>query len=170
MKKYLYLWSGFLLIYLYVLFNHIFEINPSIYLLGFLFGGLVLAVYAHRKKHWSSIPFLVLHMVIEAIEFSSTGFSFGGWTLFWVLVHIAMDVVFLWDEVRRHFPQAKYILSSSILLAIGAIYLFSPKIHSASSSFMDSFHDQIELFVLGGVIGCVLSHLIPHKHKNENGH
>jgi hypothetical protein len=157
-------WKLFLGIYIIVLLLHVRELAPETFLIPFLLGGFILAVIAHARRHWSSIPFLVLHMVLEAIEFSSSGFSLGGITLFWILVHIGMDVGFLWDEIRRHFPYARYILFSSILIAVATIYAFFPTVNSSGHGFMELYHAQIELFVIGGVIGCVISHLIPHKH------
>lgn len=158
------IWKLFLSVYIVVLFLHVFDIRPEASLFPAIISGLLLAVIAHRSNHWSSIPFLVLHMIIEAIEFSSTGFSLGTWTIFWIIVHIGMDVVFLYFETKKHFPQAFKILFSSIVLAVACVYLFSPKVESSS---FEMYHEQIELFVLGGVIGCVLSHLLPHKHKHE---
>jgi hypothetical protein len=53
------------------------------------------------------------------------------------------------------------------VVAISSIYLFLPK-------YIDHFSNHAEheplmvYFVLGGILGCVLSHLIPHKHRKTN--
>lgn len=156
----------FLLLYIGFLISHVIQMRLEAKVFPFLFAGLLIAVIAHLKKHWSSIPFLVMHMVLEAIEFSSVGFSFTSGVLVWVLIHIGMDIVFLWDEVRRHFFSARYILVSSILIAVGSIYLFTPTITGTSGALLELYHEQIEVFVIGGIIGCVLSHLIPHRHDH----
>lgn len=156
----------FLLVYIGLLISHVVQMQLETKVFPFLFAGLLIAVVAHLRKHWSSIPFLVVHMVLEAIEFSSVGFSFTAGILLWVLIHIGMDIVFLWDEVRRHFFSARYILISSILIAVGSIYLFSPTISGTSGAFLELYHEQIEVFIIGGIIGCVLSHLIPHRHTH----
>ncbi|MCC7436274.1 hypothetical protein IT402_00130 [Candidatus Nomurabacteria bacterium] len=161
MKKYL--WKMFLGLYLAVLFVHVFEIGISWTSLLFLGLGFVVAIISHRTSHVISLLFLVAHMTIESIEYSSLGFSFGLAFLFWVLVHIAMDYVFLWGEVKKHFYNVRYKIFSSIALGLICIYFFVPKVAGEIST---SHSSILEFIVLGGVMGCVLSHLLPHKHEH----
>jgi hypothetical protein len=109
-------------------------------------------------------------MVIEALEFApgSDIRIFLNLSTLLLLAHIGLDVFFLRSEVRKHFYYSRKILFPTILLAVGAIYLFAPASHSASvQSVMERYHEIIELFVVGGVIGCVASHLLPHNHKSR---
>lgn len=162
MKKYL--WKIFLLVYFVVLLIHVFETGISWSVFPFLALGFAVALYAHRSAHVLSLLFLVVHMTIESIEYSSVGFSFTTAVLFWILVHIAMDYVFLWGEVKKHFYNVRYQMWSSIALGLVCIYFFVPKI---ASSLTQNHSSILEFIVLGGVMGCVLSHLVPHKHKDH---
>lgn len=162
MKRYL--WKTFLLFYFAVLLVHVFETGISWGVLPFLGLGLLVAVFAHRTTHVLSLLFLVAHMTIESIEYASSGFNFKLAVLVWVLIHIVMDYVFLWGEVKRHFYSVRYQMWLSIALGLVCIYFFVPKITSALSQ---SHSSILEFIVLGGVMGCVLSHLLPHRHSHE---
>ncbi len=159
-----YLWKTFLAVYIGVLLVHVFETGISWALLPFLVLGFVVAIISHRTSHVISLLFLVAHMTIEAIEYASHGFNFGGAVLFWILAHIAMDYVFLWGEVKRHFYTVRYQMYSSIALGVVCIYFFVPKV---ASTLTQTNASLLELIVLGGVMGCVLSHLLPHRHTHE---
>ncbi|MBP6857669.1 MAG: hypothetical protein KBC11_00510 [Candidatus Pacebacteria bacterium] len=163
MKKYI--WKIFLALYLGVLLVHVFETGISWSLAPFLALGFVVALVSHRTSHVISLLFLVAHMTIEAIEYASLGFSFTSVVLFWILVHVAMDYVFLWGEVKKHFYNVRYQMYSSITLGVICIYFFVPRVASAIT---ESHSSILEFIVLGGVMGCVLSHLLPHTHKHEH--
>lgn len=161
MKRHI--WSVFLFVYLAVLVIHVFETGVTLGTLPFLALGFVVAIISHRTSHVISLLFLVAHMTIESIEYASVGFSFGLAVLFWVLVHIAMDYVFLWGEVKRHFYNVRYQMWLSIALGLVCVYFFVPHVVNVLA---ESHSSTLELIVLGGVMGCVLSHLLPHKHSH----
>ena len=163
MKKYL--WKIFLAIYLSVLVFHVFEIGVSWSSALFLVLGFGVAIISHRTSHVISLLFLVAHMTIESIEYSSLGFSFSLGLLFWTMVHISMDYVFLWGEVKKHFYNVRYQIFSSIALGLVCIYFFVPKVADALTQ---SHSSIIEFIVLGGVMGCVLSHLLPDRHDHKH--
>jgi hypothetical protein len=160
LKKHL--WKIFLALYLAVLLSHVFETGISWKLVPFLVLGFVVAIISHRTNHVLSLLFLVAHMSIESIEYASLGFAFSFTVLFWLLVHVAMDYTFLWGEVKRHFYSVRYQMYSSIALGLVCIYFFVPKVAGALS---ETHASILELIVLGGVMGCVLSHLAPHRHS-----
>jgi hypothetical protein len=101
-------------------------------------------------------------MSIEAIEYASVGSGFTAAILAWVAIHVAMDGVFLWGEVKRHFPTVAYQMWSTITLGVVCIYFFVPQV---AGTLTESHASILEFIVLGGVMGCVLSHLVPHTHK-----
>ncbi len=150
--------------YFVALLIHVFEIGISWRVLPFLVLGFIVALFAHRTTHVLSLLFLVAHMTIESIEYASVGFSFTTAVLFWVIVHIVMDYVFLWGEVKKHFYNVRYQMWSSIVLGVVCIYFFVPKVVGVLA---ESHSSILEFIVLGGVMGCVLSHLVPHKHKDH---
>ncbi|HRH25307.1 MAG TPA: hypothetical protein PLQ20_03165 [Candidatus Paceibacterota bacterium] len=158
------LWKLFLFGYLVALSVHIaetgFEPNWSVPL---IFGGFLLAIFAHRFSSILSILFLLVHMVLEAIEYSAH--PVYGMVAFWFFFHVALDFIFLFGETSKHFKKAKIPLFLSGVVAIGSIYLFLPKYIDQFNS--HSEHESLMVyFVLGGIVGCVLSHLIPHKHEH----
>lgn len=163
MKKHI--WKIFLTVYLGVLLVHVFETGISWSLAPFLTLGFVVALVSHRTTHVLSLLFLVAHMTIEGIEYATVGFVFSSAVLFWVIVHIAMDYTFLWGEVKRHFYNTRYQIYSSITLGLVCIYFFVPKVTETLTA---SHSSILEFVVLGGVMGCVLSHLLPHTHKHEH--
>lgn len=154
-------------VYFAVLLAHVFELGVSWGMLPFFALGFIVAIISHRTSHVLSLLFLVAHMTIESIEYASVGFSFSVVVLFWLTIHIGMDYVFLWGEVKRHFYNVRYQMWSSIVLGLVCIYFFVPRLTSA----MTEHHSSVlEFIVLGGVMGCVLSHLVPHRHKKELVH
>jgi len=159
-----YFWKIFLLVYFAILIAHVFEAGISWRSLPFLVLGFVVAIISHRTSHVISLLFLIAHMSIESIEYASLGFSFGFAVLFWLIVHIAMDYVFLWGEVKRHFYNVRFQMYSSIALGLICIYFFVPHVANALS---ESHSSILEFIVLGGVMGCVLSHLLPSRHHNH---
>jgi arginine exporter protein ArgO len=162
------LWKLFLFGYLIVLGLHIFEtgFEPS-WSIPLILGGFVLAIVAHRWSSILSILFLLVHMVIEAIEYSTQPLS--GISVFWFFFHVILDFVFLYGETSKHFQKAKIPLFLSGLVAIISIYVFLPRYINHSSSHANG-EPLMVYFVLGGIVGCVLSHLLPHSRKHEEVH
>lgn len=162
MKKKL-LWKLFLLTYLVMLGFHIAEMDfSSEWFLTALLGGFLIALIAHRKAHILSVLLLLIHMVIEAMEFGAGGIV--GAAVVGFFVHVALDVTFLYGEVGRHFAKAKWPIFSSAIIAVGSIYAFFPgSVHAENLT-----SPWMAYFAIGGVIGCVLSHIIPHKHPENS--
>lgn len=158
-----YFWKVFLVVYLIRLLIHVFESGVTLKTLPFFAIGFIVALISHRTTHVLSLLFLVAHMTIESIEYSTAGFAFSAGVLFWVLVHIVMDYTFLWGEIKKHFYSVRYQMWSSISLGLICIYFFVPKV---AGSLAEGHSSILEFIVLGGVMGCVLSHLVPHKHKH----
>ncbi len=158
-----YLWKSFLVVYLGVLLFHVFETGLTLRMLPFLVLGFVIALISHRTSHVISLLFLVAHMTIEAIEYSLYGTSFTIGVLLWIAIHVGMDGVFLWGEVKRHFFGVRYQMWSSIALGVLCVYFFVPSIPLVGET-LEHSPSLIEFIVIGGVMGCVLSHIIPHKH------
>ncbi len=159
-------WRLFLVVYLGVLLVHTYELGISWRIAPFLLIGFFLAIVSHRTNHVISLLFLVAHMTIEALEYATQGTSFTALVVLWVAVHVGMDGIFLWGEVKRHFYQVRYQMWSTIALGVVCVYLFVPRV--AALSHAVGQHQAItEFLVIGGVIGCVLSHIIPTKHSHE---
>lgn len=161
-------WKLFLVVYLIAISFHVAEMDfGNIWSFILITGGFLIALIAHRKAHVLSLLFLLAHMVIEAIEFSAHSNEYSNVIIFWFLVHVLMDVIFLWGETKRHFPNAKRPLFLSSMVAIASIYVFIPKYIQTFTEHASHDDSLMVYFVVGGVLGCILSHLIPHKHSDQ---
>lgn len=156
-------WKLFLLVYVVALGFHIYEMDfSSEWYIVAIFGGFLLAIVAHRKAHVLSILLLLIHMVIEAMEFGAGGVIGTAVTGFFA--HVVLDVGFLYGEIGKHFAKAKWPIFSSALVAVGSVYVFFP-----GSAHADAIASPwMAYFAIGGVVGCVLSHIIPHKHPENS--
>ena len=143
----------FLVIYLGFLAHHaIHEVSLS------MIFGIVVALFAHARKNLLTIGLLFSHMATEWFEWGS------GQILLWVLlgnlIHAGMDFIFLHHEVKVHLRKnSRWILSGAFFVLI-FIFFFASKIGVHEKS-MGILHQ----FVLGGVIGCVASHIYFHIKK-----
>jgi arginine exporter protein ArgO len=162
------IWKVFLTGYLIALSFHISNAGfESTWSISILLGGFLLALVAHKWSSVLSILFLLVHMVLEAIEYSTH--PLVGILAFWFFFHVILDFAFLYGETSKHFAKAKIPLFLSGLVAISSIYLFLPRYINHSSSHTNG-EPLMVYFVLGGIVGCVLSHLLPHTHKHKKIH
>jgi hypothetical protein len=138
----------FLSIYLVLLLPHIFEIPLSTITVGILISGLLFAVIAHQSKYKTlATLFIVLHMVlelphmIEHIGHDGMGMVLGHG------LHIIFDLVLL------------YTLSNSIKHFIFFVFVILLLIFTMNT-FLLEVMKETKPFVLGGVLGCVGTHLL----------
>lgn len=155
-------WKTFLALYFVALCIHLFETGfSSPWQVGILLAGFLLALIAHKKSSVLSLLFLLTHMTIEAIEFSAHGPHTTG-LLIGFGIHALMDVIFLFGEIKRHFPKATVPLFLSTTVLLASVYTFLPRYIKVFTDHAD--HESgILYFVIGGVLGCAISHLVPHR-------
>lgn len=147
----------FLICYFIFLLNH--AINEiSIW----LFLGIGVAILAHASKNLVTLIILLGHMSIEYFEWGLQVVFVGGVLI--NLMHTIMDFVFLNHEIKVHLKKINSYFSLSLVLAgLIIIYLFAPAV-KINEDILEILHR----FVLGGVIGCVGSHMIFHFTKETN--
>lgn len=144
----------FLAIYLVLLLPHILELHPSTFSIVILISGLLFAIIAHQSKHKTlAILFLVLHMILELPHMIEHAGHDGLGMILGHGLHIVFDLVLL------------YTLSKSLQYFIS--FLFAVLILGIALNFSSlEIMSETKPFVLGGVLGCVGTHLLFQKlHK-----
>lgn len=120
--------------------------------------GLVLAFCAHARKNYITITILVVHMGIEWFEWSHQKLMLRQVALNGI--HAVMDFVFLSHELKVHVGRYRHAVSIVVACVLVSAFFFG----QAHTCRVDSLED-IEPFILGGVLGCLLSHIYFHVKK-----
>lgn len=149
----------FLLFYFFTMLIHIGELDKNLLTLFLFIAGLVLALFAHAKKNYVTVILLVLHMSIEWFEWSQMHFSIFN-TLF-NMGHVLMDFVFLSHELTAHAKKYRYQILFGVSIFLITVFGFS-RFFLSDILQVESSLAMVEPFVVGGVIGCVSSHLFYH--------
>lgn len=159
-----YLFLAFLFFYAFTMIEHTLHLGFDIQTIILFLLGLSLAVFAHAKQNYFTIILLLVHMSIEWFEWSQTVFTLDGVLL--SLGHIVMDFIFLTHELSAHMKEyRKKILSfvSIFLVLIFSVgYFFLSEIEGIETAV-----ELVEPFVVGGVLGCIASHLFYHLRKSD---
>lgn len=143
----------FLVIYLGFLAHHaIHEVS-----LWMVFGTVV-ALFAHARRNILTVVLLFSHMAIEWFEWGSGQIVLLA--LLGNLLHAGMDFAFLHHEIRVHLKRSPVWILIGVFFTL--IFIFSIASHVEVS---EQIIEDIHPFVLGGVIGCVASHIYFHIKK-----
>lgn len=149
----------FLFFYAGTMILHSLEIGFDLLPILLFVLGLALAILAHARKNYITVILLLVHMSIEWFEWSQINITLQSGLL--NVAHIMMDIVFLNHELKAHAKKQRtsiLLLTSIFLLSIFTLgNLYPPNV--------DGLVELIEPFVIGGVLGCVLSHLYFHLMK-----
>lgn len=156
----------FLLIYAgFLVFHALQMVWSPLAVLGALVG-LALAIVAHLRHSYATVILLVVHMGIEWIEYSQSGFSYSNREMAFYIVHVLLDAVFFWQEAKSHLFRFRYLASFGVvvgLLGLSAwFYIPTPIEISEQESVV-----PVEAAVIGGILGCTFSHLLS-KRKHEH--
>jgi|GEM_PF-992172 len=182
------LFSVFLVIYFVAIFIH--TLNETGFTSLFFYLGIGLAIFAHAKRNWITIFLLFLHM---AIEWFAWGYHFAldiqKNSL--MIIHIIMDFIFLSHEIKVHVKKNYWVIMLSIIFSLMSLFTFSrinqvkeERIENQKPKFFEQTyirehkekncehnHDAenliLHLFALGGVLGCVGSHIYYHLFKEK---
>jgi hypothetical protein len=156
MKKNLkFIFTIFLFVYFGFLIKHAIG-ELSLWMLP----GIAIAILAHARKNSITLILLLAHMAIEWFEWGSNTVS--SMILFGYIVHSLMDFLFLSHEIKVHFKKQPYYILLVVLISLGLIASFASKL-SIEVEILETIHS----FVLGGVIGCVGSHIYFHFTKEH---
>ena len=159
MKKFLHR-SFILFLCAYTLFVglHLLDVAWSPQIALVFLSGIALAILAHARKNYFTIAILVLHMGIEWFEWSRQVLS--AHQIAFNCAHAAMDFIFLSHEIKIHAGKYRILILASLTVSLVAIFSFGRSISIEAESLQN-----LEPFVLGGVLGCICSHLWFHIKK-----
>lgn len=153
MKKYLRLLS---ILFLAVLTGtHTISMTWSFSISLFFSFGLLLAIAAHTKKNYVTIVILVVHMAIEWFEWAKEKIT--TLMIIYNLFHATVDFIFLSEDLEIHIQQHKKTIIVGVFGILSTIFLIG------RVTVLDIKNiQQLEPIVLGGVWGCIFSHLYFH--------
>lgn len=163
-KLFLVLYGGFL-------FIHVWEIGfDSWKMIAGLLGGMALAFAAHKGHGYVPSLFLVGHMTIEWYHHAVHGSHYSGSEITFHGIHALMDAIFLFVEAKEHYAKYALLFLSGVCVTLGIIfvinYIPAPPTTISFSPFMSNGEEHshkggaLHYIVIGGILGCVLSHLL----------
>ncbi len=143
----------FLIVYLGFLIHHaVHEISL------WMFLGIVVALFAHARRNILTLLLLFSHMAIEWFEWGSGQIVLLA--LLGNLLHAGMDFTFLHHEIKVHLKKSPVLILSGVFFILIFIFSITSQVE-VSGEILESIHP----FVLGGVVGCVASHIYFHFKK-----
>lgn len=162
----------FLVIYLAFLLYHAsgIEFTSPLTVIG-LITGVALAIVAHMRHGYGTIILLLIHMGIEWSEYTHHGFHYSKNDIVFYALHTVLDFIFLWQEAKTHLTKFRYVIMGSTTLVIIILVLTTNHEISPAQMFTMKYlpHDHehglsmFETIVIGGILGCTLSHLFRKK-------
>ncbi len=167
---FLVLYGGFLLV-------HVLETGFSSWqAIASMSGGMSVAIVAHRKHGFAPSVFLVGHMLIEWYHHALHSNHYTTGEFFFHGIHALLDMVFLYVESKEHY--ARYALPFLGVVVATLVGIFAYNYVPAQPSFamsplvaqaldmqkaLGGYHSHgggiLHHAVIGGMLGCVLSHL-----------
>ena len=134
---FLVLYGGFLLV-------HVLETGFSSWqAIASIFGGMSVAIVAHRKHGFAPSVFLVGHMLIEWYHHALHSNHYTTGEFFFHGIHALLDVVFLYVESKEH--HARYALPFLGVVVATLVGIFAYNYVPAQPSFaMSLFCDPTE--------------------------
>ena len=162
-KHYSKFFKGFLVVYLIALIYHIASLHfgSPLTIAGFAIG-IVLALFAHMRGGYGTIVLLVIHMTIEWSEYAQHG-SYSAREYVFYGFHTALDFVFLWQETKMHLPRFKYFVMGAVTIGLVMLFVYISRTALGVQSESVFIGGLVEPLVLGGILGCTLSHLFEKK-------
>jgi hypothetical protein len=123
-----------------------------------MFLGIAVALFAHARRNILTLALLFSHMAIEWFEWGSGQIVLLA--LLGNLLHAGMDFTFLHHEIKVHLKKNPVLILGCVFFILLFIFSIASQIE-ISEEILESIHP----FVLGGVIGCVASHIYFHIKK-----
>jgi len=140
--------------------------------------GLLVAVLAHSRYGYLTIGLLLVHMLIEWSEHGMHWADYSNGEIAMNVIHIALDFIFLYQELRVHAARYFKPIFSGVIIALCLTFAHGVyiehrehEIHGVEEVHHDEEEHEgslVEAFVVGGMFGCILSHLF--RRKDECGH
>lgn len=144
---------------LFLFFYFAFLLSHAIHEISiWMFLGLGVAVLSHAKKNPITLILLLGHVAVEWFGWGVQELILSVMIL--NIIHAVMDFVFLNHEIKIHTKLNSYLVLFLVFIFLIFIYFSAPTIN-----INENILEVLHRFVLGGVIGCVGTHLIFHLKK-----
>ncbi len=173
----------YLIFSLYMLSEHNFGTALGITGLGL---GLLVAILAHSRYGYLTIALLLVHMLIEWSEHGLHWAEYSSGEMTMNVIHAVLDFVFLYQELRVHASKYFTPIFSGIIVALVLTFGYSAvtenlehsseEAHEIAGEDAEEEHEHehggslVEAFVVGGMFGCILSHLFRRKDECGQSH
>lgn len=161
-----FLFATFLIIYGGFLLVHVWETGFDSWQLTAMFLiGTAVALAAHKGHGYLPSVFLVGHMLIEWYHHALHGNHYDGGEIAFHGVHAVLDMAFLYIEAREHCGRYAFPVLVTVAGVIAIVFLanYVPAQPSFAELFEGLHHNHgggpLHNMVIGGMLGCVLSHL-----------
>ncbi len=163
----------FLVIYAGLLIFHASHVEWNLLNIIGLSAGLLLAYFAHAKKGFLTLLLLAVHMSIEWAHHFEFGLTYSAGELALHGIHAIFDGVFLVAEWKHHRESALKAVLAGILIGVLSLFILGghesheEEVHIDES---EENHEEntgfpFESLVIGGILGCVATHLFEKKVK-----
>lgn len=146
-------------------------------LLAGMLGGMAVALVAHKRHGYLPSVFLVGHMLIEWYHHALHGNHYESGEITFHGIHAALDMVFLYVEAKERFGKYALCFLGLVVLTLLGIFAYnyvtapptfvlSPliaqalEIQKATSEHHAHGGGLLHHMVIGGMLGCVVSHLL----------
>jgi len=166
----------FLVAYAILLVIHAVKLEWSLWAFVGLASGLLLAYFAHSKKGFLTLLLLAVHMSIEwshhfefALRYTTGEFFIHG-------IHVIFDGVFLVSEWKRHSKNALKAVLAGVGIGVLSLFLLGGHAHHEEEHAEEivTEHEEhshagfpFEALVIGGILGCVATHLLEKKKEEK---
>ena len=165
--------KAFLVIYVGFLILHSLSLNWASWHVPLALAlGLGVAALAHTRYGIVTITLLLIHICLEWTEHARHGWHYSNGEIALHGVHACLDFVFLYKEMRMHVKRFYRLVFVGILCGLGLLFVSfykpapkNPHLLAIMRSIHASGHTHgqsspLAPFVMGGMFGCILSHLL----------
>jgi len=140
-------------------------------------AGIGAAIVSHRIETPLALSLLIAHMTIEWYWFAKHGWHYSGSQRALTTIHVLMDGAMLWHECHKHLSHTvRKIVVGLVVSCLAIIFIWnytsgpelSPMLLRAYQGTAHA-HGNVFLstFIIGGIIGCALSHLTNGKQAHN---
>ena len=163
----------FLIVYAGLLIFHATSLDWSAVAFVGLFAGLLLAYFAHARKGFVTILLLAVHMSIEWSHHFEFVLTYSAGELALHGIHAIFDGVFLVAEWKHHRKGALKAVLAGVMIGVLSLMILGGhghenEVHTDGS---EESHEEeragfpFEALVIGGILGCVFTHLLEKKRE-----
>jgi len=170
--------KAFIVMYVLFLIMHSVSLDWNSWLVRIaLCCGILVARMAHTRYGLLTIGLLLVHMSLEWTEHARHGWHYSMGEIVMHVIHAFLDFIFLYHELGTHVAKFKHWTFATI--TCGLVFLFAVFHESAPRNLrllaimnqrgtLPVHHDHgrgpFEPFVMGGMFGCIFSHLFRRRH------